>query len=381
MKTITILFLTLFTQLSLTSTTYCDFINLGRTYTVPQGSTYNQTPQPTFPYFQDRLVGTLNVEGTYNIIGDGGFFSPTLYVNNLNISGSFNNYGGQIVNSSGWYYNNFDIVVSPTGSYSQTAGSMMPYTSMASITNQGTFRVSGGSVFTPVFDNAGTLTIGASGRFGTGRLSNTGIINANRSFGVSDITNLNISNGVVTDIRGKAGMVIHYPDTAANDYLGHNDYLLSGQGGLLTHFADVISVTTDSPYSLTINGSYHLGFDFWWDTGINTLPPQPGYDLDVLARLDGGEWQSIAQISANTSSTGWNPALFSLPPDLRDAGTQIKFVLTDQPPGTNRAIYLRAFATPDTGGTALMLVISLAAIFFFWHWERWRRDSSSSAPL
>src|SRR4030095_2346423 len=187
MRTITTLTLAILLQLPRMSS---GFTNLGQTYVVDPNVTFNQV-QP-----QDYLVGTLNVQGTYNLIGNG--FFPDLYVNNLNISGSFKNNGGTIVNSSGYYYDNFDIVVTPTGAYNQTRGSIWP--SIDSITNQGTFQISGGDIYVPsykgVFQNAGTLTING-GSFNADKLDNTGVINANQRFAFGDILNLNISNGVV----------------------------------------------------------------------------------------------------------------------------------------------------------------------------------------
>jgi hypothetical protein len=358
MRTSKISVLILLTQLAFASPGY-SFTNLGQTYTVNEGVTFNQINP-------DYLVGNLNVKGTYNIFGDG--FFPTLYVNNLNVSGSFNNNGGTVVNSNGYYYSNFDVLVTPTGTYNQTGGYLWQG---VDVTNQGMFQVSGGSInYTPHFQNAGNLTIdGGSVYIGT--LNNTGVINANQRFYFGDILDLNISNSVVTDINGKAGLILNYDaERPANAYLGHNDFLLSGQGGLLTHFTDVVSVTTDKPYSLTLHGGAKLSFDFWWDMGVEPPPFQPGYNFDVLALQGGTAWQSIGQISAYSPSTGWNTASFTLPPGLGEPGTQIQFVLTDYSPETAPVVYLRAIATPDSGGAALMLMISLAGVFLFWQGQR-----------
>lgn len=309
--------------------------NLGETYTVPQGSTFNQPILPITDPDIDILVGTLNVAGTYNLI------SGHLYVNEVNISGTFTQSGGSFGGNT-WYGGNDTYSITQTGHYNLTGGRDFYGWD---VTNNGNITVNGLSFSSPKLINDGIISY--IGNYDYTKQMNFGII-----------SNLDISKGVVTDITGVQGLILTYNSSSPeNTYLDNKSYLLSG-GGLLTNFHDVVAATIDrSYYYTTPNGADSISFDYWWEMGLKVPPYQQGYNFDVLALQEGSGWQYIGQIDAYTSSTGWMTAGFSLPEPVR-TGTQFRFVLNDYYPDTNPLIYLRDISihTPIPEPSTMLLV-------------------------
>ena len=350
MKKVLFLSVLLFALCGMTTNGDC-FINLGQTYTVPQGSTFSADQQ-------EYLVGNLNVAGTYNN-------NSGLLVNNLNVSGTFNNNNdGGVTPSSGWYYEGLNVTVTPTGNYNQSGGG---FTEGGSFLNQGTVQITGDQWWSGwvgnVFQNDGTLNV-FGGRMDGATLINNGTINTTQKMDFLEYLNLNISNGIITNIVAKPGLIFNYDATrTANAYLGNKDYQLSG-GGLLTRFNDVVAVTTNQSYTFTAQGAAWISFNYWWQMGVSPPPYQQGYDFDVLALQGGSGWQYIGQIDAYSSSTGWDTATFTLPESLQGAGTEIRFVLNDYPPETDPVLYLRAITTLEPT-TMLLLGFGLFGLVGF----------------
>lgn len=369
MKKFLLLFIFVLVLCGMVSNGYC-FIVLGDTYTVPEGSTFNQTAG-----HDGYLVGTLNVDGTYNLISD------RLWVNTLNISGTFNktvegSMGGHTWFGGGTYGFMPSYTITPTGQLN-LVNNANGGTGSSNITNNGTITLDGGSLrqswwfdgsFRASFTNNGTVMVN-SGYLGGDWLVNDGIINFTGDYNYTHqmdfnaISNLDISNGIVTDISGVPGLIMTYDSSRPeNAYLNNTDYLLS-EGGLLTQYHDVVAATPDQSYYYTTTGwgPVSISFDYWWEMGMTPPPYQSGLNFDVLALQGGDGWQYIGQFDAYNSSTDWATAVFSLPGKF-DPGTQLRFVLNDYYPESNPIVYLRNISITYVPEPTTLLLLGLGLI-------------------